>query len=135
MSVAWQAAVPPVAEEAMRAGAVPGLVLAAARGGQAPEYLVLGADAAGRPLAADALFPVASITKLATALAVLRLVAAGALALDDPLSRHLPEATAARDGVTPRTLLCHASGLPEDLAEGRPPTHRRWTGRRSPAPA
>src|SRR5437764_10248348 len=126
----WHTSLRPVLEEIVQARALPGLVVAVARGDQAPEHLVVGSDGAGRPLAADALFPVASITKLATALAVLGLVAAGALALDDPLSRHLPEATAARDGVTPRTLLCHASGLPEDLAEGRPPTHRRWTGRR-----
>ena len=63
-----------------------------------------------------ALFPVASVTKLATALAVLRLVAGGQVALDDPLSLHVPEAAAAVDGVTLRALLCHTAGLPDDVA-------------------
>jgi beta-lactamase class C len=81
-----------------------------------PQHLVAGSDSAtGRPLAEDSLFPVASITKLATALAVLRLVERGALALDDPLARYLPDAAAAREAVTLRLLLSHTSGLPYDL--------------------
>jgi CubicO group peptidase (beta-lactamase class C family) len=76
---------------------------------------VLGADHYGRPLAEDSLLPVASITKLATALAVLRLADRGALALDDPIGRHLPDAAAAQEGVTVRSLLCHLAGLPDDV--------------------
>lgn len=104
----------------MREEAVPGLVVAIARGDGEPEQLVAGSDGAGRPLAAESLFPVASLTKLAVALAILRLADAGRLALDDPLARHLPEAAAAEPGVTLRRLLTHTSGLrgdyPEDLA-------------------
>jgi CubicO group peptidase (beta-lactamase class C family) len=66
--------------------------------------------------AADTLFPVASVTKLATALALLRLAASGSLALDDALAVHVPEAKSAVDGVTLRSLLCHTSGLPDDVA-------------------
>ena len=95
---------------------VPGLVVAAARGSATPAVLAWGADAHGTPLAADTLFPVASVTKLATALAVLRLVEQGKLALDDPLHSHLPEAAAARADVTIAALLCHTSGLPADVA-------------------
>ncbi len=54
--------------EAMRAGQVPGIVAAVARGADPAEFHVVGEDARGQPLAADSLFPVASITKLATAL-------------------------------------------------------------------
>lgn len=79
-----------------------------------PDLLALG-DAAP-----DALFPVASVTKLATALAILRLVAGGRAALDDELAAHLPHAAAA-DGVTLRTLLCHTSGLPDDVAPALAP--------------
>jgi beta-lactamase class C len=79
-------------------------------GSPPPDLLVVG------DVAADALFPVASVTKLATALAVLRLAAAGSVTLADPLTRHLPHAAAAVDGVTLRTLLCHTSGLPDDVA-------------------
>ncbi len=102
--------------EAMRAGQVPGIVAAVARGADPAEFHVVGEDARGQPLAADSLFPVASITKLATALVVLRLCDAGLLALDDPLEQHLPEALAARPGVTLRALLCHTAGLPIDVA-------------------
>src|SRR5262245_35101691 len=103
------------AEEVMRAAQVPGMLLAVARDAGPVELLAIGDDALGRSLARDTLFPVASITKLATALAVLRLIDQGALALDDQLSEHLPEAVAAQHGVTIRGLLCHTAGLPIDV--------------------
>ena len=110
--------------EAMRGGQVPGIVLAVARGRRPVEYLAIGADAVGRPLERDSLFPVASITKMATALAVLRLVDRGLLDLDDPLDHHLPQAVAARPGVTLRGLLCHTSGLPLDVSPEAAPYTR-----------
>jgi len=109
------------AEEILGEGLAPGLAIALARGDHAPEALAFGADAGGRPLAPDTLFPVASITKLATALAVLRVVADGAVGLDDPLARHLPDAAAAADGVSIRSLLSHTAGLPPDVAPGSVP--------------
>ncbi|RIK27112.1 MAG: serine hydrolase, partial [Chloroflexi bacterium] len=90
----------------------------AARDETKPVALYLGADATGAPLGADSFFIVASLTKLATALCVLRLVDAGGLALDDPLAKYLPEAASARAGVTLRALLCHTAGLPSDLPNG-----------------
>ena len=48
-------------------------------------------------------------------------MAAGALALDAPLARYLPDAAASRPGVTPRRLLSHSAGLPVDLAPGAAP--------------
>lgn len=114
------AAVISAARELIDTGVVPGLVLAAERGG-APSIVALGADAAGRPLDAASLFPVASITKMATALAALRLADQGALGLDDELAEHLPRAAAAQPGVTIRTLLCHTSGLPLDVAPSAAP--------------
>lgn len=95
---------------------LPGLLLAAARGGGEPALAALGIDGGGSAMTTDTLFPVASVTKLATALAVLRLVASGQLALDDSLVAHLPQAAAAVEGVTLRTLLCHTAGLPDDVA-------------------
>jgi beta-lactamase class C len=109
-------AVQPIVEEIRHTQAVPGIVIAVEQYGYPLAYLVVGTDAAGQPLTADSLFPVASITKLATALAVLRLVASGAMALDDPLAGYLPEAAAAVDGVTLRSLLSHTAGLPPDVA-------------------
>src|SRR3954462_13011225 len=110
-----------VVEEVLRAAQVPGIVLAVARGQAPADILALGDDALGRPLARDTLFPVASITKLATALAVLRLFEQGGLTLDDQLSEHLPEALAAQHGVTIRALLCHTGGLPIDVADALAP--------------
>lgn len=101
--------------EIIHTGRVPGIVVAVAQGGAAPVLLAEGHDAAGAPLDADTLFPVASITKLAAALAVLRLCDQGLLALDDPIGQHLPAAAAAQPGVTIRRLLCHTAGLPTDV--------------------
>jgi beta-lactamase class C len=110
--------------DAMDRGRVPGMVVAFARGDDGPHILARGTDAAGTPLAPDTLFPVASITKLATALVTLRLAEAGALHLDDLLRDHLPQAAAAQDGVTIRSLLCHTAGLPADIAPDAAPYAR-----------
>lgn len=91
-----------------------GLVVGLALPGKEPEYLAIGADAADRELSTDSLFPAASITKLATSLALLRLADRGMLSVDDPLARFLPEAEAAQPGVTLRGLLSHSAGLPLD---------------------
>lgn len=94
---------------------VPGAVVAVAREGGPAIVLAHGAAADGQPLTPETLFPVASITKLATALTVLRMVDSGTLGLDDPLTAYLPDAAAAGAGVTLRGLLCHSAGLPLDL--------------------
>jgi CubicO group peptidase (beta-lactamase class C family) len=111
MATTWQAAVQPTVAEILRDHGVPGAVIAVARGGRPAEYLTVGTDGRGRPLAEDSLVAVASITKLATALAVLRLVDTGAFGIDDLLDRYVPEAAAAQPGVTLRRLLTHTSGL------------------------
>jgi CubicO group peptidase (beta-lactamase class C family) len=57
----------------------------------------------------DSQYAVASITKTFTAASMLQLRDAGKLDLEDPLSRHIPEA--AHGTPTLRRLLSHASGL------------------------
>lgn len=59
------------------------------------------------------LFRVASITKMATALVILKLSEEGAFALDDPIAPLLPDADAlpALQGITIRQLLSHTSGM------------------------
>ena len=61
----------------------------------------------------ETLFRVASITKMATALAVLSCVADGLFALDTPVAQRLPDTphASALDDVTVRHLLSHTSGL------------------------
>jgi CubicO group peptidase (beta-lactamase class C family) len=118
----WQAVIESIVRAGQREARLPGMVIGVTQAGAAPEYWIAGADAAGVPLTAESLFPVASLTKLATALAVLRLAAAGELQLDAPLAEYLPEATAAaREAVTLRTLLAHTSGLPYAIADGLAP--------------
>ena len=116
----WQARIQPLANEVLATRHISGMVVGRAQGNGPLEVLALGDDAVGRPLRADSLFPVASVTKLATALAVLRLAAQG-LDLDAPLTGVLPDAAAARPGVTLRTLLCHTAGLPDDVAPAAAP--------------
>ena len=61
----------------------------------------------------DTIFRVASITKMATALVMLRLAEAGLLALSDTVVDYLPPEAhvPALAGVTIRQLLSHTSGL------------------------
>ncbi|HSH01435.1 MAG TPA: serine hydrolase domain-containing protein [Anaerolineae bacterium] len=112
MDATFQAALQPVVDGVMSEHGVPGMVIVAQQRGQAPHYFVTGSDAQGNLLTKDYLLPIASIGKLAVALAVLRLKERGDLGLDEPLGEHLAEVVAAHPGLTLRTLLCHTSGYP-----------------------
>lgn len=101
----------PRVEAILQRAAMPGAVIAVARDGSPIEHLAVGSDARGDELTVDSLFPAASITKLATALSVLRLHDAGALQYEDQLDAYLPEAAAARAGVTLPMLFTHTAGL------------------------
>ena len=64
------------------------------------------------------LFKIASITKLMTAIAVLKLVDDGLCSLDDPVSKYLPTfsvQSADLNEITIRSLLTHHSGLERDI--------------------
>ena len=67
-------------------------------------------------MTADHVFELASITKEFTAAAVLRLVAAGRVELDAPITRWIPIAPVQGRTVTVRQLLSHTGGVP-DYAE------------------
>jgi len=62
-----------------------------AHGDQAEVTVVGSAAVGGAPMARDAIFRFASITKPITAAAVMMLVEDGRIALDDPVARWLPE--------------------------------------------
>ena len=68
------------------------------------------------PATVGHVFQIASITKQFTAAAVLKLVEAGKVALDDDVTRYLPDAPTQGRHVTVRQLLSHTSGIP-DVAE------------------
>jgi CubicO group peptidase (beta-lactamase class C family) len=78
-------------------GAVPGLVALVARGGQV-HVTTAGHLAAGdtAPIGRDAIFRIASLTKPVIGAAAMLLVQDGAMALDDPVERWLPELSARR---------------------------------------
>jgi CubicO group peptidase (beta-lactamase class C family) len=85
--------------------------------------------ATGRPLQADALFRIASMTKPVTSLALMQLIEQGRLGLDDPAEKYLPELAGlkvfesfdaatggyqlrpASKAATVRHFLTHTSGL------------------------
>jgi CubicO group peptidase (beta-lactamase class C family) len=81
----------------------------------------------GKSVTPETLFALASVTKPVAAATVMTAVEDGAFSLDEPVSRFVPEFLEAVEGeadptlqverskVTIRHLLCHTSGLPEDI--------------------
>lgn len=91
-----------------------GLVLAGRHGVPAQAQSVGLADIdARRPVTAATRFAIGSISKWLSAVAMLRLVDQGKLALEAPIRTYLPDFRADTGGrVTLRHLLCNASGIP-----------------------
>ncbi|SHN27050.1 CubicO group peptidase, beta-lactamase class C family [Duganella sacchari] len=67
----------------------------------------------GVPLSADSMYYMASESKQFTAAAVMLLVRAGAIGLDDDVCRHLPELAEFEQAFPLRSLLNHSSGIPD----------------------
>ncbi len=65
----------------------------------------------GRPVTAETVFSIGSITKAVTAAAILDLVDQGVLALDDRAGDHLPGLTGGAADLVVEDLLLHTSGL------------------------
>lgn len=91
---------------------VPGAAVAIGHGGQTVATYHAGEAAPGRAATAETLWPVASISKLYTAAAVLALVERGRLTLSQSVRFVVPECTGEeRERITVRHLLTHTSGL------------------------
>lgn len=116
---AWERVVA-CTEAAMKSRGVPGAVVGVLHQGET-STAGLGVTNVDHPLPVtpDTLFQIGSITKTYTAMAVMRLVEAGALSLDEPVRTYVPdfrvadEDTSAR--VTLRHLLTHTAGWSGDL--------------------
>ena len=83
----------------------------------AEELLLIGTPAHDdpTPLRAEHLFDLASLTKIFTTVAALRLIDAGTIDLDAPVSDVLGVGTGAGSArITLRHLLTHTSGLPAE---------------------
>lgn len=126
-----RAAVDAVLSAAVARGDVPGVVaMAATRSGVIYEGAFGVADLPDRtPLRTDAIFRIASMTKPVTSTALMQLVEAGRVRLDDPAPTYLPELAglqvferfdartgaytlrAAKKTVTVRHLLTHTAGF------------------------
>jgi CubicO group peptidase (beta-lactamase class C family) len=66
-----------------------------------------------KPFTPDTQFEVASISKMFTALAALKLRDAGVLKLDDPICKYLAGCPAAWQPITIQELMRHTSGIPD----------------------
>ena len=111
--------------------AIPGAAVALIRGDRVLMVRGYGHDSTDTPVTGDSLFRIASLSKSFTALAVMQLVDAGLVALDDPVRQHLPEFVMAdprADQVTVRELLNHTSGITDavvpDLSRPQPSSPR-----------
>ena len=100
----------------------PGVQAAVRVGGRLVFSTALGtADVTtGEPLTPRHLFRIASHSKTFTATAVLQLVEAGRMRLDDPIGQWVPEVPAELEAVTVRELLGHQGGV---IRDGRDNDH------------
>lgn len=94
---------------------ISGAVAAFMRRGEAPRILTAGyANLPFQaPVTPDTLFHVGSVGKHITAVAALRLVEAGRLALDAPIGRYMAAVPPAWRAVPVATILNHSSGIPD----------------------
>lgn len=103
-----------IARAALEKDGVPGLSIAVAHDG---EVLIAGGwgHAAGskeNAVHADTRYPIGSLTREMTAVAMLQLAEAGKLDLDDAITKYLPSFPAGKNTVTLRQMLSNTSGIP-----------------------
>jgi CubicO group peptidase (beta-lactamase class C family) len=134
------AAVDRLMSDGLAASSIPGAAIAITRGTQVLHVRGYGHDGNDVPVTQDTPFRIASLSKSFTSLAVLQLVDAGRMSLDDPVAAHLPEFRLADPrgaNITVRQLLDHTSGLADrevpDLSRPQPSTLAEATTSLSPA--
>ncbi|MBB4838828.1 CubicO group peptidase (beta-lactamase class C family) [Sphingomonas kyeonggiensis] len=103
----------------MEAGHIPGIAVAVVRKGKVETVRSYGLANLewNAPVGPDTRFQTASATKIFTGIALMRLVEAGKLRLDDTLDRFFPDAPASWREITILNLASHSSGLSEKLPE------------------
>jgi len=109
----------------LKDGDVPGLSIAIVRDGHIELQRAYGVKdaASGAPVDADTVFEAASLSKPVFAYAVLKLVDAGKLDLDAPISKYLPGDYVddpKQSAITPRRVLSHTTGFPNWRPPGQP---------------
>lgn len=121
-AVASYEAIDAYVEEQMHRLKIPGVSLAIVEGDKIVHLRGFGqARPGGEPPSPHTPFPIASLTKSFTALAVMQLVEAGKIELDAPVQRYLPwfrvADPQASAQITVRHLLNQTSGLPTSSGE------------------
>jgi CubicO group peptidase (beta-lactamase class C family) len=112
----------PIADALARAAAM-GEIAVQVAAYLGPELIVdawtgLADPSARRPADGDTLFPVFSVTKAATAVALHVQAERGLVDYDAPVARYWPEyAAKGKDAITVRHLLTHRSGVPQMPAD------------------
>lgn len=108
---------------------LPGAVVAVTRGDRVVHTAGYGHTASGQAMTERTRLPVASLSKSMTALAVMQLVEAAKVDLDQPVHRYLPEFTMAdrrSQEITVRQILTQTSGMADsaypDLTRAQPHT-------------
>jgi len=110
----------------MEKAGVPGLSIAVIRGGKTAWADTFGVRDQGskKPVTHETMFNVGSLSKPVFAYAVLKLVDAGRLKLDEPLAPYLPKEFTASDPrfnqITARIVLSHRTGFPNWPGDGQP---------------
>jgi CubicO group peptidase (beta-lactamase class C family) len=82
-------------------GNIPGAIVLIQHRGQPVYFKCFGKRDVekGTPMAADAIFPIHSVTKTITSVAAMMLVDRGKIALDDPVSKYIPSFAGMRVGI------------------------------------
>ena len=120
----------------MEKAGVPGLSIAVIRDGKTVWMKSFGVrnEETKKPVAADTMFNVGSLSKPVFAYGVLKLVDAGKLKLDEPLAPYLPKEFTVDDPrfnqITARIVLSHRTGFPNWPREGQPPAIHFTPGER-----
>jgi CubicO group peptidase (beta-lactamase class C family) len=97
---------------------LPGASIVLVKDGEIVYEKGYGHDSEGKPITEKSLMRIGSASKSFTAFAVLQLVDAGEIQLDDPVNKYLPEVKlddARWKEVTIRHLLSHTSGVPNPV--------------------
>ncbi|WP_420151004.1 serine hydrolase domain-containing protein [Spirosoma sp.] len=128
-------------------GAFPGVAAIVVRNGKIAYYKAFGKSdlEANKPMARDAIFRIASMTKAITSLAVMMLHEEGKIMLDDPISRYIPEfakpvvldkfnekdstysTVPAKREISIRHLLSHTSGINYNVIASDPKMRAIYT--------
>ena len=107
------------------AGRNTGIVVGVLRGDAAPAIAAYGSPGPGaKPLDADSIFEIGSITKVFTTTLLLDMADRGLVKLDDPIAKYLPSSVRvpSRNGrqITLVDLATHTSGLPRLMTNLKP---------------